>query len=149
MKNKQRQRSSGFTLIEILVVIIIITILAGIVSVNVFSQPDKAKVSVAKLMLQQLKTAVEMYRAEQGSMPTQEQGLETLVRKPILPPIPEKYPPEGYLSSPNLPLDPWKHPYVYLVPGRHNESFEIISYGSDGEPGGQNYAADLSSSDAQ
>jgi len=149
MNRDIQMRRGGFTLVEILVVIIIITILAGIVSVNVFSQPDKAKVSVAKLMLHQLKTAVELYRAEQGNVPTQEQGLEALVHKPTLPPAPEKYPPEGYLSAPNVPLDPWKHPYVYLVPGRHNEPFEIISYGSDGEPGGQNYAADLSSSDTQ
>jgi general secretion pathway protein G len=92
---------------------------------------------------------VELFRAEQGQLPTQEQGLEALVRKPTLPPVPEKFPAEGYLNSPNLPPDPWKHPYIYLVPGRQNEPFEIISYGSDGEPGGQGDAADITSSNLQ
>ena len=149
MKTNRAARRSGFTLIEILVVIIIITILAGIVGVNVFRQPAAAKVAAAKMQLQQLKTAVELYRAEQGRLPTQEQGLEALVRAATAPPVPERFPAEGYLNSPNLPPDPWKHPYIYLVPGRQNEPFEIISYGGDGEPGGQGDAADISSSNLQ
>ncbi|MFH0954349.1 MAG: type II secretion system major pseudopilin GspG [Verrucomicrobiota bacterium] len=139
----------GFTLIEILVVIMIITILASIVSVNVLRKPGEARVSAAKMQLKQLQTAVNMYRTEQGRLPTQQQGLESLVGKPTSEPIPQRYPEEGYLESRKLPQDPWKHEYVYLVPGRQGEAFEVITYGNDGEPGGDGEAADISTSDLQ
>jgi general secretion pathway protein G len=148
MKKIDRRRA-GFSFIEIIVVMVIIAILAGVVTVNVLHKPTEAKISAAKMQLQQLRTAVEMYSAEQGHVPTQEQGLQALVRKTSLPPVPERFPPNGYLSSAAVPLDPWKHPYVYVVPGRSNEVFEIISYGSDGEPGGVADAADISSSNLQ
>jgi len=148
MKRKDMRRA-GFSFIEIIVVMVIIAILAGVVTVNVLHKPAEAKISAAKMQLQQLRTAVEMYAAEQGHVPTQEQGLEALVHKTPLPPVPERYPQGGYLNSGSVPQDPWKHPYVYLVPGRSNETFEIISYGSDGEPGGTGDAADLSSSNLQ
>jgi len=140
---------AGFSFIEIIVVMVIIAILAGVVTVNVLHKPAEAKISAARMQLQQLRTAVEMYAAEQGQVPAQEQGLDALVHKSAVPPIPEHYPQGGYLNSPSVPLDPWKHPYVYLVPGRSNETFEVISYGSDGEPGGMGDAADLSSSSLQ
>lgn len=149
---KKRERLSdrgGFTLIEILVVIMIITILASIVSVNVLRKPGEARVAAAKMQLKQLQTAVNMYRTEQGRLPTQEQGLEALVSKPTSEPIPQRYPEEGYLESRKLPQDPWKHDYVYLVPGRQGEAFEVITYGNDGETGGDGEAADISTSDLQ
>jgi general secretion pathway protein G len=139
--------AGGFTLLEILVVIMIITILASIVSVNVLRKPGEARVSAARMQIKQLQTAVQLYRTEQGRIPTQEQGLEALVAKPATDPIPQRYPEEGYLDSRKLPVDPWKNDYVYLAPGRAGESFEIISYGSDGEPAGDGDAADLSSAD--
>ena len=145
MKRTHRDSQSGFTLIEILVVIIIITILASIVSVNVLRKPGEARVSAAKLQIKQLQTAVQMYKTEQGRAPTQEQGLEALVSKPVTDPLPQQYPTDGYLESRNLPKDPWNNDFIYLVPGRAGEVFEIISYGSDGEPGGEGDAADLSS----
>ncbi len=80
-------------------------------------------------------------------MPTQEQGLAALCVKPSVSPVPEQYPEDGYLESRKVPLDPWNREYVYLVPGRNGESFEILTYGSDGEPGGEGEAADTSSSD--
>ncbi|MBN1268169.1 MAG: type II secretion system major pseudopilin GspG [Kiritimatiellae bacterium] len=138
--------SSGFTLIEILVVLIIITILAGVVSVSVLRKPGEARVAAARMQIKQLQTAVRLYHAEQNGFPTQNQGLEALVRKPSTDPVPKEYPAEGYLDSSEIPLDPWGNPYVYLVPGRKNEPFEVICYGSDGEPGGEGEAADLSSS---
>ena len=138
---------SGFTLIEILVVIIIITILASIVSVNVLRKPGEARVSAAKLQIKQLQTAVQLFKTEQGRAPTQAQGLEALVVKPTTDPIPQQYPADGYLESRKLPKDPWNNDYIYLVPGRAGEVFEIISYGSDGEPGGEGDAADISSSE--
>jgi general secretion pathway protein G len=142
MKNK-----NGFTLIEILVVIIIISILAGIVGVAVFRHPAEARVTAAKTQIKILKEALQLYKMEQNRYPTQQQGLEALCKKPTTPPIPERYPEEGYLASQNLPLDPWGNPYIYLSPGRKNESYEIITYGSDGTPDGEGDAADISSSD--
>ena len=147
MRSTQRDRQSGFTLIEILVVIIIITILASIVSVNVLRKPGEARVSAAKLQIKQLQTAVQLYKTEQGRTPTQEQGLEALVSKPVTDPLPQQYPVDGYLESRKLPKDPWNNDFIYLVPGRAGEVFEIISYGSDGEPNGEGDAADISSSD--
>lgn len=139
-------RSSGFTLIELLVVIAIITILAGVVTVNLVRKPAEARVAAAKLQIKELQTALNIYRTEQGRYPTQEQGLEALVRTPDREPIPRNYPRDGYLQSAKLPLDPWGNPFIYLAPGRAGESYEILCYGSDGEPGGEDDAADISSS---
>ena len=147
MSRTHRENRSGFTLIEILIVIIIISILAGVVSVNVLRKPGEARVSAARLQIKQLQTAVQLYMTEQGRTPTQEQGLEALVGKPVTEPLPQQYPAEGYLESRKLPKDPWNNEYIYLVPGRAGELFEIISYGSDGEPGGEGEAADLSTSE--
>lgn len=137
----------GFTLIEILVVVLIISVLAGIVGVNVLRHPGQARTSAAKLQIKTFKNALQLYRMEQHRYPTQAQGLEALCSKPTLPPVPEMYPEEGYLDSRAVPLDPWGRPYIYIVPGRNNEPYEIISYGSDGEPGGTGEAAEISSSD--
>lgn len=142
MKHTRR----GFTLVEILVVIVIITILAGIVTVSIVRKPGEARVAAAKMQLRQLQTALQVYRTEQGRLPTQAQGLEALVQRPVTEPIPPNYPAEGYLESRQLPRDPWNNPFVYLVPGRAGEAYEILSYGSDGEPGGDGDAADLSTS---
>ncbi len=147
MRKHLEPRAAGFTLIEILVVIMIITILASIVGVNVLHKPGEARISSAKMQIKQLQTAVQLYRTEQGRVPTQEQGLSALVSKPTTEPVPARYPEEGYLESKKLPVDPWKREYIYLVPGRNNEAFEIISYGSDGEAGGDGEAADISSSE--
>lgn len=141
-----RATQAGFTLVEILVVIVILTILASIVTVNVVRKPGEARVAAARIQIKQLQTALQVYRTEQGRLPSQEQGLEALVRKPAAGIVPEHYPEEGYLESREVPKDPWNNDYVYLIPGRQGESFEIISYGSDGEPGGEGDAADVSSS---
>ena len=82
---------------------------------------------------------------DNGRFPTQAQGLTALVGKPTVPPIPQVFRPEGYLESRNLPLDPWGNPYVYLIPGTDGSAYEIVTYGSDGEPGGEEEAADISS----
>ncbi|MDO9541709.1 MAG: type II secretion system major pseudopilin GspG [Kiritimatiellia bacterium] len=138
---------SGFTLIEILVVVLIISILAGIVGLSVLRHPAEAKVTAAKLQMKTFKSALQLYRMEQNHYPTQEQGLKALCIKPTSHPLPEKYPTEGYLESRKMPKDPWNHDYIYLSPGRSQEPYEIITYGSDGEPDGSGDAADISSSD--
>ena len=132
---------------ELLVVIAIMAILAGVVAVNVMNKPAEAKVTAARAQLQILNTAVQIYRTEQGQIPTLQQGLRALVEKPTTPPVPERYPVDGYLDGTSVPTDPWRNDYIYLVPSRTGRSFEIISYGSDGEPGGDGDAADLSTSD--
>jgi general secretion pathway protein G len=137
----------GFTLIEILVVVLIISILAGIVGLSVLRHPGEAKVTAAVMQIKTFKSALQLYRMEHNRYPTQEQGLKALCVRPTAPPAPEKYPAEGYLESVNLPKDPWKHAFIYLSPGRNQEPYEIITYGSDGEPGGEGTAADISSSD--
>ena len=142
-----RDFRSGFTLLEILVVVMIITILASIVSVNVLRRPGEARVSAARMQLKQLKTAVELYRTEQGRLPTQQQGLAALVAKPVIDPIPQSYPEDGYLDTRKMPLDPWKNEFIYLTPGREGELFEIITYGADNEPGGGEEGSDISTSD--
>ncbi len=137
----------GFTLVEILVVVLIISILAGIVGMSVLRHPAEAKVTAAKLQVKTIKNALQVYRMEQDRYPTQAQGLEALCSKPSIPPVPQVYPDEGYLDSRTVPVDPWGRAYIYIAPGRNNEPYEIISYGSDGEPGGAGDAADISSSD--
>lgn len=140
---------AGFTLVEILVVIAIMAILAGMVAMNLADRPGKAKVAAAQMQIGILKTAVNVYRSDNTMIPTMNQGLDALVRRPTIPPIPPDYPREPYLDTGEIPLDPWGNPYGYLVPGRNGEAFEIISYGSDGARGGVEDAADLSSSAPQ
>lgn len=143
--DKQHQQA-GFTLIEILIVLIIITILAGFVGLNVLQHPGTARQATAKMQIKTLHAATKLYYAEQHRFPTQRQGLEALVQKPRIAPIPQAYPTEGYLDSRTMPLDPWGVAYMYFIPGRAGESFEIVSFGSDEAPGGEGEAADVSSS---
>jgi general secretion pathway protein G len=138
---------AGFTLLEILVVVMIIAILASIVGVSVLRRPGEARASAAKMQVKQLKHAVDLYRIDNSRPPTQQQGLQALVAKPTAEPVPRNFPAEGYLETRRLPLDPWNREYIYLTPGRQGELFEIITYGSDGEPGGDGEAADVSSSE--
>ena len=140
---------AGFTLVEILVVIAIISLLAGVVLLNIAPQIGMGSQAAAKAQIQVLSSAATTYRMAHGRYPTQQQGLEALVQKPSQEPIPENYPDGGYLSGRVVPPDPWKRPYVYLIPGRQDENFEILSYGADGEPGGSGADADVSSADAQ
>jgi len=139
-------KQNGFTLIEILVVLLILSILAGVVGVSVLRHPGEAKMTAARLQVKNFKNALQLYRMEQGRYPSQEQGLDALCRQPSIPPVPERYPENGYLESRQAPLDPWGRPYQYIVPGKDNEPFEILTYGSDGEPGGAGDAADISGS---
>ncbi len=138
---------SGFSLIEILVVLGIMMSIAGLVTVNVIQHRAESRVKEAVLQISNFKTALKIYHVEQGRYPTQAQGLAALIARPTLPPAPASYPAEGYLDSRRLPLDPWDEPYIYLAPGRSGEPYEIVSYGSDREPGGEGHAADISSSD--
>ncbi len=145
VRNMNMRRSEGFTLLELLVVVVIITILATIVGVKVAQRPAQARVAAAKAQIANFRTALQMYRMDNGRLPTVEQGLKALCQKPAIAPVPERYPEGGYLESRKVPLDPWGREYVYIVPGPDGEPYEIISYGADGEPGGDGEAADISS----
>ena len=144
MKTRNHGRNrSAFTLIEILVVVLIITILATVVGVRLAQQPGEARVTAARAQIRNFQTAINLFRLHNGFIPTPAQGLEALVRKPTTPPLPQNYAANGYLETATLPSDPWGNPYVYIVPGRDGLACDIISYGADGEPGGEGENADL------
>ena len=139
------KQSAGFTLIELLVVILIITILGTVVGVNLADKPHKARYAAAVAQLENFRQALKFYQMENGDYPTQRQGLEALVAPSPFEPQPKRFPEAGYLERRALPLDPWENPYVYLIPGTNGETYEVISYGADGEPGGTGKDADISS----
>lgn len=136
---------SGFSLIELLVVVLIITILATIVGVRVLPELAKAKTAKATAQISNFCTGLKLYQMDTGRLPTREQGLAALCEKPVTDPVPEKYREGGYLESKTVPLDPWGREYVYLVPGSGGKPYEIVCYGADGEPGGEGEDVDLSS----
>ncbi len=140
----QSSRNEGFTLLEVLIAITIVVILGSVVGINLIDMPQRGRQNAAKLQLGQFKTAVQIYVNDNRFPPTQRQGLEALVVKPATPPIPENFPPNGYLDSGSVPKDPWGRDYAYLCPGTRGESFEIICYGADGEEGGDGFNTDLS-----
>lgn len=136
----QRRPQAGFTLIEIMVVVVILGILAAIVVPNVMDRPDAARVVKARQDLRSLETTLNLYRLDNFRYPTTDQGLEALVDKPTYAPVPPNYKDGGYLDR--LPTDPWGNPYVYLSPGTHG-SFDLSSLGADGQPGGEGMDADI------
>ncbi len=138
--------SRGFTLVEVLVALVIVVTMGAVVALNVFEHPQRARVAAAKMQLATLKTALDLYAADNGFLPTRAQGLAALVAPPTTEPAPRAWAPGGYLETPSVPVDPWGRPYAYVVPGSSGEPFEVVSYGSDGEEGGEGWAADLSSS---
>ena len=144
MDSKRGQ--SGFSLVELLVAVTIMLVLAGTVAVNLMREPGKARVARAKSDIATLKTAVRLYESDNFVIPTQRQGLEALVAKPTSAPLPKNWRVGGYIDRTNLPTDPWGNGYLYFVPGRNGEAFEIVSYGADGQPGGDGDASDISSS---
>jgi general secretion pathway protein G len=138
------RRNRGFTLIEIMAVVLIIGLLGGIVGTAIFSQIDKARVTTAKAQIKQIEAALDFYRMDNGRYPTTEQGLDALVHSPTIEPIPRSYRPEGYLQGGVVPKDPWGGSYEYQSPGTHNTySFDLWTLGSDGAPGGDGTNADV------
>jgi general secretion pathway protein G len=137
---QRKHVSRGFTLIEVLIVVVILGILAGLIVPRIMDAPDKARVAAAKNDVQAIMSALKMYRLDNGAYPSAGQGLEALVKKPETGDVPPNYKPGGYLE--HLPKDPWMHDYQYLNPGVHGE-VDVFSYGADGQPGGDGYNADI------
>lgn len=135
-------RNNGFTLIEIMVVMVILGILASLIVPKIMSRPDEARIVAAKQDMASIQQALKLYKLDNLRYPTTEQGLQALVSKPTSTPVPGNWKSGGYLER--LPKDPWGVPYQYLNPGVHGE-FDIVSLGADGELGGEGNDADIGS----
>ncbi len=145
-QNNNESKIRGFTLIELMVVIVILGILAGLIVPKLTDKPDKAKVVKAKMQIENLSMALKEYKLDNGYFPTTEQGLQALVKKPSIGREPENYPEGGYLNK--IPKDPWGNEYIYIYPGEHGE-FDLLSLGKDGEEGGKGFNADIKSWEIQ
>jgi general secretion pathway protein G len=134
----------GFTLIELMVVIVILGILAGLIVPRLMGRPEEAKQLKARMQIESLETALKLYKLDNGMYPTTEQGLEALVSAPETAPTPRNWRRGGYLEKNRVPKDPWENDFVYLSPGIQGD-FDIISYGADGVAGGEDEYRDINS----
>ncbi|WP_427913884.1 type II secretion system major pseudopilin GspG [Ramlibacter sp. MMS24-I3-19] len=135
-----RSAQAGFTLIELMVVLVIIGVLAALIVPNVLDRADDARATAARTDVNNLMQALKLYRLDNQRYPTAEQGLQALVTRPSAPPVPPNWKP--YLDK--LPADPWGRPYQYLNPGVKGE-IDVMSFGADGQPGGEGKNADIGS----
>ena len=152
MKMRKRDiilNNRGFTLIEILVVVIILSILVAVVAPRILDRPDEAKRAAAQIQIKNLEGALKLYYLDNGLYPTTEQGLEALAEKPTTGRIPRKYKDGGYIEGGKVPVDPWGSSFIYLSPGVHNKEYDIESYGADGADGGEGKDADVESWNVQ
>ena len=134
----------GFTLIELMVVIVILGILAGLIVPRLMGRPEEAKQLKAKIQIESLETALRLYKLDNGMYPSTEQGLEALVVMPEAGVVPKNWRAGGYLEKGKVPKDPWGNDFVYLSPGVHGE-YDILSYAADGLPGGEGTDKDIGS----
>jgi general secretion pathway protein G len=132
----------GFTLLEVMIVVVILGILAALVVPKIISRPDEARVMAARQDIASLMQALKLYRLDNMRYPVTEQGLQALVEKPSAPPLAPNWKTGGYVER--LPKDPWGNQYQYLNPGLHGE-IDVFSYGADGAPGGDSNDADIGS----
>ena len=137
---KMIKNQHGFTLIEIMVVVVILGILAGIVVPRLLDEPEKARRTTAATQIRSFEEALGIFKLENGFFPTTEQGLNSLVEKPTVGRTPNRYKEGGYIKK--IPQDPWGQSYLYLSPGVHGD-FDLFSYGPDGESGGEGEDADV------
>lgn len=127
-----------------MVVVVIIGMLATLVIPRVIGRGDDAKRTAAQVQIKEVEQALDLYHLDNGSYPTQDQGLDALVSKPSLPPEPMNYRSGGYLKK--VPNDPWGRPFIYRMPGDHGE-FDLLSYGPDGQEGGEDKNKDITNWD--
>ena len=132
----------GFTLIELMVVIVILGILAGLIIPRIMGRPEEARRMKARVQIESIETALKLYKLDNGSYPSTEQGLQALVEAPSVGQLPRAWRDGGYLEKGRVPKDPWDNEFIYLSPGV-NSDFDLISYGADGEPGGEDKDKDV------
>lgn len=140
--NSKNTQSPGFTLMEILVVVVIISILAAFVGIRLMNPLNEAKVKDAVIQIKNFETALKLFKMDNGFYPSTEQGLTALISPPEIGQIPDNFKPGGYLDKKSLSSDPWGNEFIYISPGMQGD-YDIISYGADGEPGGEKYNADI------
>lgn len=146
MTIKHANRSGGFTLIEIMVVMVILGLLVALVAPNIMGRGDEARVTAAEAQLRNISSALDLYRLDNSHYPSTEQGLEALVEKPTGSPEPSNWNPEGYMNA--IPKDPWGNEYQYVQPGSEGP-YDLYSYGADGREGGEGVNADISAWDVE
>ena len=139
---QKKNTQAGFTLIELMVVIVILGLLAGVIIPRFMGETDKAKVATTKMQIASLESALKMYKLDNGSYPSTEQGLQALVESPTAGNLPKNWRKGGYLEKGKVPKDPWKNDYIYICPGSHGD-FDLSSLGADGKPGGEGFDKDI------
>ncbi len=142
MKAVRKRNERGFTLIELMVVIVILGILAGLIIPRIMGRPDEARRAKARIQLESLETALKLYRLDNGNYPTTEQGLQALVEPPGVGAPAKNWRQGGYLEKGKVPKDPWDNDFLYISPGAHSD-FDLSSFGADGEPGGEGKNKDI------
>ena len=140
----ERWNNRGFTLIELMVVIVILGILAGLIIPRIMGRPEEARRMKGRIQIESIETALKLYRLDNGEYPSTEQGLDALIEPPTVGKLPKAWRKGGYLEKGKVPKDPWGNDYIYLCPGLHDD-FDLMSYGADGEPGGEDNNADINS----
>lgn len=143
-KNRRHHRHTGFTLLELMIVIVILGILATMIVPKIMNRPDQARRTRAVVDIRNIESALHLYRTDTGDYPTTSQGLAALVSNPG---NTQGYNEEAYLDK--VPADPWGNPYVYLAPSPNGRPYDLKSYGKDGEPGGAGLDADIDASNLE
>lgn len=141
MKKTFRHNKKGFTLLELMIVIVILGLLATIIMPKILNRPERARRTKAMVEIKNIESALALFRTDTRDYPSTSQGLAVLVSNPN--PGIEGYNPDGYLDR--VPLDPWGNPYIYISPGVHHKDYDLVSLGKDGENGGTGTDADIQS----
>lgn len=136
--------NKGFTLLEIIVVVFILSLLAAIVAPRIIGRTDDARITEGKVQIKNFETALKLFKLDNAFYPSTEQGLAALIEKPTTGQVPEKYREGGYLEQKKIPADPWGNQYIYISPGVYGD-FDLISYGADRKEGGEGKDADIKS----
>ena len=141
---RTKRKEKGFTLIELMVVIVILGILAGMIVPRIMGRPDEARRAKAVIQIESLETALKIYKLDNGRFPTTEQGLRALVEMPVTEPPLKNWRQGGYLEKDKVPKDPWDNDFIYLSPGAHGD-YDLSSLGADGAEGGEGKDKDINS----
>jgi general secretion pathway protein G len=146
--NRKRFGNQGFTLIELMVVMVILGVLAGLIVPRIMGRPEEARRMKAKIQIHSLETALQLYKLDNGNYPNTEQGMQALVEAPAAGDLAKSWREGGYLEKGRVPKDPWGNDYIYLSPGTRGD-FDLISYGPDGVAGGDGKNEDINNWDLE